>query len=214
MRSFLCVSLVCLFATTAAAQFSKNPPTRSTARTAEATPRKTAEKARTDRTAKATDQATAETDLANALLAIIDTDGDGIVTKVEMTKAMAALHKVHKDKQGNITVAAKPADTDPAAVVDPTQVGAAEGGRANNEAMAQFMRYDANHDGVLTPNEVPPQTRAMLREADLNGDGIISAVEFQAFSRKMGAMKAAAAGAGQNGAGVPGDGRKPPRNDK
>ena len=68
--------------------------------------------------------------------------------------------------------------------------------RNNNEAMARFMQYDTNRDGVLSPNEVPPQARAMLRDADLNRDGVINAAELQAFSRKMGErMKAFSAGA-------------------
>src|SRR5437879_82301 len=81
MRSLLCVTFVFLFAASAAAQF-KNPPPRSTTRSNTTTERKTAEKG-TDRATKAADQATAETDLANSLLAIMDTDGDGIVTKIE-----------------------------------------------------------------------------------------------------------------------------------
>jgi Ca2+-binding EF-hand superfamily protein len=77
--------------------------------------------------------------------------------------------------------------------------------------MGHFMQYDSNHDGVLSPNEVPPQARAMLRGADFNNDGVIDAKELQEFARKMGErMKAFNAGANPNGQGfVPGDGRTP-----
>jgi Ca2+-binding EF-hand superfamily protein len=221
MRLVLTLLAVCMFATTAAAQFgTKGSTTRPAVRPSDTTQKKTTtEKGHPGKVAAA-DQAAADTDLANALLAAMDTDGDGVVSKIEMNKAMAALRKVHKDNKGNMVVPDKAA-TDPnaaaAAGVDPTQgpggVGAAATGdaRNNNEAMGWFTRYDANHDGRLSANEVPAQAGAMLGAADLNGDGFIDAREFQAFSRKMGdRMKAMAAGVNPNGAGgAPGDGRAP-----
>jgi EF hand len=219
MRLLLCVSLMFMFTTSAVAQF-KNPPARGTGKSTESTERKTAEKGHPDRAAKAADQASAETDLANALLAIMDTDGDGVVTSIEYSKALKAINKVKKDNKGNRAYN-KPADANAtAAGGDPAQVGAAAAGGAagrGNEATGRLMQYDTNHDGVLSPNEVPPQARAMLQGADLNGDGVIDARELQIFSRKMGEqMRALGAGAGPNGgAGVPGDGggRKPPPNE-
>jgi Ca2+-binding EF-hand superfamily protein len=220
MRSVSCLLVVCMFATTAAAQFgTKGSTTRTAARPADTTQKKTTTEKGHLGKAAAGDQAAADTDLANALLAAMDIDGDGVVTKIEMNKAMAALRKVHKDAKGNMVVPDKAA-TDPnaatAAGADPTQgpggVGAAATGdaRNNNEAMAWFAKYDANHDGVLSANEVPAQGRAMLRGADLNGDGVLDAAEWQAFSRKMGErMKAMAAGVNPNGGGAPGDGRAP-----
>jgi Ca2+-binding EF-hand superfamily protein len=216
MRLFLCVSVVFLFASTAAAQFGKNYATRTAARSTDAAPHKTADNGHADRAAKAADQAAAEVDLAGAILAVMDTDGDGVVTRIEFGKAMAALRKVHKDPKGNMTVPEKSADAAAAGGADATQQNGqgaqpVAGGRGN-EAMARFMQYDRNHDGVLTPDEVPPQARAMLRGADLNGDGRIDAAELQAFSQRMGEqMRAWAAGVNPN-AGVPGDGgRRPPR---
>jgi len=222
MRSFLCMSFVLLVATTASAQFSKGVPKADDTKAADKTERKVADRGRTDRTAKGADQANSDTDMANALLAIMDTDGDGVVTKAEMGKAMAALRKVHKDSKGNIAFE-KPADTGNAlAGGDPTQGGAGvnngAGGRGN-DAMGRLMQYDRNRDGVLSADEVPPQARAMLQGADLNGDNVIDARELAAFGARMGEQMRAlglGAGAGQNGAkgnGVPGDGggRKPPR---
>ena len=40
----------------------------------------------------------------------MDTDGDGVVTRIEFGKAMAAMHKVHKDPKGNMTVPEKAAE--------------------------------------------------------------------------------------------------------
>ena len=51
----------------------------------------------------------------------MDADHDGVVTKNEMNKAMAALRKVHKDKQGNMTMPDKAA-TDPKRQLAPMPV--------------------------------------------------------------------------------------------
>jgi Ca2+-binding EF-hand superfamily protein len=204
-----------LFATTAAAQFGKVGTTgRAATPPADATPKKTTnDKGHPGKAAAGGDQA--DTDLADALLIAMDTDHDGIVTKIEMNKAMAALRKVHKDNKGNMTVPDKAgADTNaaqgPDAGQDPTAAGATAGGdrRNDNEAMTWFMSYDKNGDGKLSANEVPQNMRAGLQAADLNGDGFIDAKEFQIFSRKMGArMKAFAAGVTPNG--TQGNGRTP-----
>lgn len=223
MRLFLCVSLAFLFATTAVAQNNRPSTLRSAARTTDTTQRKTADRTHTDRATKAADQANADTELANALLAAMDTDGDGVVTKTEYAKALAALHKVKKDSKGNMQVGEKAADTNAAAGGnDPGQAGAgtaaagaAAGVGRGNDAMALFARWDINGDGVLTPDEVPQKLWPMLQQAGVRGNKI-NAAEWQAISRTMGdRMRATGAGAnaGLNaGAGVPGDGgRKPPQ---
>jgi hypothetical protein len=219
MRSILGVTFVLLLTATASAQFSAGVPKSDegkAAEKAEKTERKVADRGRADRTAKGADAANSDTDMANALLAIMDTDGDGIVTKNEMAKAMAAIRKVHKDTKGNISYE-KPADNGNAlaAGADQNQGGAGTnngaGGNRGNEVIAGLMQYDRNRNGVLEPNEVPAQAKAMLQGADLNRDGVIDARELAAFSQRMHEqMRAAGLGAG-NGAngkadGVPGDG--------
>ena len=223
MRPVLCLLVACLFATTAAAQFAqKGAAARNAAPPTDTVQKKTTnEKGRPGKAAGA-DQAGANADLADALLVAMDTDQDGIVTKIEYREALKALGKVRKDKQGNMTVPDKAA-TDPTAAVpgaDATGLGQGQGNagapagvdqRNNNEAMARFMQYDANRDGVLSENEVPQQGRAMLQGADLNGDGVLDARELQAFSRRMGErMRAISGGINPNGAArAPGDGRSP-----
>ncbi len=185
--------------------------------TAETTQRKGIDKGHPDHAAKAADQAAAEADLANALLAAADTDGDGVVTKIELRKAMAALRKADKENKGNITVVDKRADAGAApAAGNPAQgVGAAgAGGGRGNEAMARFMQLDRNHDGRLTRDEVSPQDMVMLRGADLNGDGAIEPAELQAVIARMGErMRGWPAGGNPNaGAGAAGNGaQKPPQ---
>jgi hypothetical protein len=216
MRAFLCIVLVCLFAATSVAQIGKNAAVRNGARPTDANPRRAA----TDKAAKAADQAAADAEMVGALLAAMDADGDHIVTKIEMNKAMAALRKVRKDKQGNMQVPEKAADAGAAVAAGGNPAVAGPGGQLpagarGNEAMATFMKYDLNRDGRLTPDEVPQQGRVMLQGADLNNDGAIDAGEMKVLSDRMGErMRAWAAGAGAPGAGtgVPGDGgRRPPR---
>jgi Ca2+-binding EF-hand superfamily protein len=198
--------VVCIFATTAAAQFgNKAAAARNAAKSADATSKKTTNEKAHPGKAGAADQAAADAELVDAILMAMDTDHDGIVTKNEFRDALRALGKVHKDKQGNMTVPDKAAD--PAAAGLAQGQGAAGApatadGRNNKEAMGRFMQMDTNHDGVLSPNEVPAQMRGALRDADTNRDGVIDAAELQAFSRRMGdRMKAFNAGANPNGAG-------------
>ena len=53
---------------------------------------------------------------------------------------------------------------------------------ANDSNAALFDRLDANHDGQITADEVPPEHRGLferlLRRADSNGDGKLSREEF------------------------------------
>src|SRR4051812_41994551 len=177
MRSILCLLVVCVFATTAVAQFKNGVTPRTATKSAETTQKKTAnEKGRTAK-APAAEQVGADSELANALLVAMDADHDGVVTKVEFREAMKALGIVHKDKQGNMTVPDKAATDATAATGADAGLGQGKGGvgaaatadgRNNNEVMGRFMQWDTNHDGVLSPNEVPAQSRAMLREADTN----------------------------------------------
>src|SRR3954466_5218629 len=141
MRLFLSLSLVFVITTTAAAQFGKTPSTR-TAKATDTTTRKTTDRTRTDRATKTADQAGADTDLANKLLAAMDADGDGTVTPVEYKKALAALHKVHKDPKGNMTYeksAEDNANATNAAGADPAQ-GAAAGAAPQQQEAGRFMQ--------------------------------------------------------------------------
>ena len=55
------------------------------------------------------------------------------------------------------------------------------GGFGNADDMTkQLMAGDSDGDGVLTPDEVPRQSLAMLRNADTNGDGVLDAREVRA----------------------------------
>lgn len=59
--------------------------------------------------------------------------------------------------------------SEPAAVPDPSAV-----------VRAMFDQYDKNRDGVLTPDELPAERRASIRDSDSNGDGQLDRAEMTA----------------------------------
>ena len=147
MRSVLCLLVVCLFATTAVAQFKTGAAARNAAPPADTAQKKTTNEKAHPAKATAADQAAADTELADALLIAMDADHDGVVTKIEMNKAMAALRKVHKDAKGNMVVPDKAAadpTAAPGADAGVAQSAAPAGGdqRNDNEAVAWFMSYE------------------------------------------------------------------------
>jgi len=132
----------------------------------------------------------------NALFGIIDADGDGVITKRELRKAVAALKKLDLDSDGNITLEEVNAATTGAA-------GAAAGGPAtfgggtNFRGSSGFIpagdprsgpalsQYDRNGDGALTPDEVPPQLRGLVQGSDANNDGRLDPQEVALIQQRM-----------------------------
>jgi hypothetical protein len=41
-----------------------------------------------------------------------------------------------------------------------------------------IRRYDVNHDGVVSPDEIPPGAARRLRPLDRNGDGWVDDADF------------------------------------
>ena len=104
----------------------------------------------------------------NAMFSAIDADGDGVITARELRRAAVQLKKLDADKDGNITLAEVgpgPPMMGPMAFGDPAQF------------VERLMQNDANGDGKLAAEEVPPQLQPMLATADQNGDGFIDPAE-------------------------------------
>jgi len=232
MRTLLlCTSIVLVFAATASAQFAKGAPGSHTAKKpADADAPKPADK-KAGPADNAAGPPAAGAASANKLFAALDLDGDGIISKAELRKAIVSLKKLDTDNDGQLTMAecgiATDANGQPVADAnaganpngvanDPNQNAAGLNGGGNtafsgrgNEPMGVFLQLDKNHDGKLTPDEVPSHMMGMLRNADLNRDGAIDAAEFQAVAQRMGdRMKAGyAAGMNAGNAGAPNNGR-------
>ncbi len=221
MRTLLSAMLVLIMAATASAQFSKGAPPAShtSKKNAGTDAAKTADKPAGVADNAVNSPVANSAAAANKLFAALDLDGDGVISKNELHKAIISLKKLDTDNDGQLTMAecgiATDANGNPVADAnagangianDPTLNGAGANGAANtafsgrrNEAMAGFLALDKNHDGKLTPDEVPPQMVGMLRTGDLNRDGVIDAAEFAALAQKMGDRMKAAYAAGLNG---------------
>jgi Ca2+-binding EF-hand superfamily protein len=192
MRSLLCASLVLVFASAASAQFANNPAfTKKPAGTERA--KKGDKPADPSTIAVVPPGAPAGADAAdapavapNALFAALDLDGDGVISKIELRKAMASLKKLDLDNDGNITLAECGGG---AAVAG----GGAVAGNDANQWIDRIMAKDKNNDGKLTPDELTVGERQMLQGADLNNDGAIDRQELAAMGNR------ANAAGGQNG---------------
>ncbi len=109
----------------------------------------------------------------NAMFSVIDTDGDGVISKAELRKAIKALQSLDTDGDGNITLAEASIDGGPMPLggIDPQ--------------LNQLMALDKNKDNKLTLDEIPANMMPMLQNADRNGDGALDQTELQAVVAGM-----------------------------
>jgi Ca2+-binding EF-hand superfamily protein len=112
----------------------------------------------------------------NAMFTAIDVDGDGVITKAELRRAVAQLKKLDADQDGNITLA----EVSPAG---------GPGGQGRFGDPTQFvngmMQNDRNGDGMLAGDELPPPMQQMVQMADQNGDGALDRAELTAHMENM-----------------------------
>lgn len=173
MRSLLSASLVLMLAATASAQFGKNPPIADKP----ADPPKAADPAAGLPADPALGGAPAAAVGPSPLFAALDLDGDGVISKVEIKKAIVSLKKLDGDNDGSITLAECGGGA--AAAAGPAGIAAVDPAA---QWMDRIMTKDKNNDGKLVPNELTENERQMLQGADQNGDGAIDRQELAAMS--------------------------------
>jgi Ca2+-binding EF-hand superfamily protein len=129
---------------------------------------------------------------ANAIFAALDLDGDGVISKNELKKAIVSLKKLDTDNDGSLSLA------------ECGGAMAAAGAPVANAAnpadawIEQLMTMDKNKDGKLVPEELTENERQMLQNADINRDGAIDRQELAlALASRNG--QGGAFGPGQNG---------------
>jgi Ca2+-binding EF-hand superfamily protein len=169
MRGYLsAIGVVCLCATMSAAQVPRNPAAKADAKAVNpAVPGRPAADAKRDADVKRPGDAAAPQ--ANAMFAAMDADGDGVISKLELRKAIKALKTL--DNDGSITLAE-------ASVGGPSAI--AGGVAADDPQVAQLMSMDRNRDNKLTANEVPPAMQQMVGAADQDRNGEITREEIAA----------------------------------
>jgi hypothetical protein len=136
----------------------------------------------------------------NPIFAAIDADGDGVISKRELRKAVAVLRKLDRNQDGDITLEEANAPLAQVGFGGPGTSGGFNGGRSNfggpagfpgrdgveqQQFSQQLLANDRNGDGKLSPDEVPTQLRGSLRGGDTNGDGVIDAQELQLITQRM-----------------------------
>jgi Ca2+-binding EF-hand superfamily protein len=124
--------------------------------------------------------------MSNLLFEAIDVDGDGMITKRELSRAAAQFKKLDTDGDGNISLA----EVAPQGMaMGPAMAGGQFGDP--NQMIASLMQNDKNGDGKLTADEIPgPMAQQMIQNGDKDGDGALSREELAQAMQGM-----------QNGAG-------------
>jgi len=147
MRTVLLCAAFVLLPTTLFAQFAKNPPNlKEEKKAAEADAAKAG-----DKNAGPADNTTGPPATgaasANKLFAALDLDGDGVISKVELRKAIVSLKKLDTNNDGQLTR-------------EEIAAGLQAVKARWQERKADFLaQYDTNGDGMLDDAE-----RAVLRE--------------------------------------------------
>jgi Ca2+-binding EF-hand superfamily protein len=125
----------------------------------------------------------------NLMFEAIDTNGDQVISKMELRKSIKALQHLDADGDGAITLAEASPQRGPGG-------GGRPGGSDPQAFVDRFMENDKNGDGNLTPDEVPERAMRQLQGGDKNGDGAIDKTELAEIAENMGGR----------GGGRPGDG--------
>ena len=167
------------------------------------------------------------------VLAALDADKDGTISKSEIENASAALKKLDKDNDGELSgeemapdfsamrgrggrggfgggpggdrgPGGPGGDRGPGGFGD--RPGGDRGGPGGSDMVDRLMAMDKNSDGKLTKDELPERVQRMVERADKDGDGAVSKEEIQAMAKeRMGG--GGGFGRGRGGPGGPGGGR-------
>lgn len=123
------------------------------------------------------------------ILRALDTDHDGSLSAPEIAAAPKVLLTLDKNGDGTLT----------ADELQPRREGGpprGEGGAPRGEQLdestpspddlaRQLMAFDKNHDGVLTPDELPDRMQSLFTRADVNHDRKVTPDELRTLAAKQ-----------------------------
>jgi Ca2+-binding EF-hand superfamily protein len=119
-----------------------------------------------------------------AIFQALDTDHDNTLTAAEIDAASAGLKQLDKNGDGKVTADEFPAPR-PAAPGGRGRGGSGVGDEAPaapptpDELVAMLMSYDKNKDGKLTTTEVPERMQGVFARADADHDAVLTADEIR-----------------------------------
>ena len=100
-----------------------------------------------------------------------------------------------------VVFAQSPSDpASPPSVPPAGGAGARQGGGGGEQLSQRLMQMDANGDGMLSPEELPPQFAQVFPIVDLNKDGLLDASEIAALAKMQGPPQGPGQGEARGGA--------------
>ncbi|HUG89534.1 MAG TPA: hypothetical protein VML55_01785 [Planctomycetaceae bacterium] len=142
----------------------------------------------------------------NPVMAIFDTDNDGVLSAEEIGKASEVLRALDRNEDGKITADELPRP----AFGGPGGPGGPGGGNPGAFLDNLLEEHDKDKDGTLSKEElegVPERQRAMLLRSDANEDGKIDKAELDQMRERMRSFGGGRRPGGEGGPG--GFGRRP-----
>ena len=141
------------------------------------------------------------------VLAALDADKNGVISKSEINNAAAALRKLDKNGDGELDAEEmRPSRPEGGR----SRGGAPEGGPGGERGerggrssgaggmMDRLMSQDKNEDGKLSKDEVDERMLPMFDRLDSNSDGSIDKSEIEAAAARMGGSRGGRGGPGGN----------------
>jgi len=126
------------------------------------------------------------------VLAALDADKDGVISKSEINNAAAALRKLDKNGDGELDAEemrpSRPEGGRSRGGAPEGGPGGERGGRSAGAGgmMERIMSQDKNQDGKLSKDEVDERMLPMFDRLDANSDGSIDKSEIEAAAARMG----------------------------
>jgi Ca2+-binding EF-hand superfamily protein len=160
------------------------------------------------------------------VLAALDADKNGVISKSEIKNAAAALRKLDKNGDGELDAEEmRPSRSEGGRSRGGSRGGGPEGGPEGErgergerggrssgagDMMDRLMSQDKNKDGKLSKDEVDERMLPLFDRLDANSDGSIDKSEIEAAAARMGGSRG-----GRGGPGGPdgnqGGGQRPQR---